>query len=820
MEDIEYKGYTIKLEFNEPRKSYGYIIYKDGKPARGNSGMKTSEDAVSKAKEFIDTRLLKEDDIKPTFNRPITPMAKNFDKKFNSTMDSQGINLNEVDKLLTEREFSLKKKIFSLAKMEALVFNDPKLTMIYDDMAQNGEEKYGYHYNETIMNIIFNDYILNSAKFLQKYKMAVPKKKKRRDKSGINALKKNVETTLAKAKTKKKKMGEGTMKDIWNDFLDAPIIDGDDEMDDPDYMGMELGDYEPTKFEKKVTDVTNKIGSTIGNTVRKVGNVVKKAIPEVESIDETTTAGSAGGDAGYVGYAGPAAWSSKGDLIKGSKSSGSKNVGGGSSAGVMRKPMWPGGSIVGENYLTESSFFEKKLQQINEINLNLNAALREKYCKPAANKLMDDMRFVTEETRAEVNNKEINDTSAFTSNTIKNWNNADSKLEDETLETGKMDSTNLKEEATNQSMISDNPTSMTNDTTQNMANTIDNPEKAISGIERGTAAGAGEMSENELFENIERELNAFSKHQNNLSKMMEERKTNSQIINDRVTAQNPKNFKSDMKNSGTEDTIKLDNFLQTKDDITEVGDNAHKFSEDIEKEVLSKTKGEALKNVGNSGNEKGNEIPKRNMTTEEQHEVDLYREGLGDYIYENPSEQFEKRMETDMGERDYKLRQDRLKARENREMYHKVSVPVTNKKETEPKYEENLKESLITGRYKDSLGKSHIIDFKFKEVFLSESVDESWSQIHFDGMGNSYANKLNQDSAKLEINEAIVRILDCKKYYINDKKQLFAVENKKAMLSEADEKKLIQESDEVKKMKKLLGYKTNTYVDNRFNKRF
>ena len=44
-----------------------------------------------------------------------------------------------------------------------------------------------------IMNIIFNDYILNDAKYLEKYKQAVPKKKKRRDKSGINALKKDAE---------------------------------------------------------------------------------------------------------------------------------------------------------------------------------------------------------------------------------------------------------------------------------------------------------------------------------------------------------------------------------------------------------------------------------------------------------------------------------------------------------------------------------------------------------------------------------------------------------------------------------------------------
>jgi hypothetical protein len=58
----------------------------------------------------------------------------------------------------------------------------PELAAKYEEMAENGEEKYGYHYNETIQNMLFNDYVLNSPKYLQKYKQAVPKEKKRRDK--------------------------------------------------------------------------------------------------------------------------------------------------------------------------------------------------------------------------------------------------------------------------------------------------------------------------------------------------------------------------------------------------------------------------------------------------------------------------------------------------------------------------------------------------------------------------------------------------------------------------------------------------------------
>lgn len=757
-----------------------------------------------------------EENIKPTFTKPITPMGENFDKKFNSTMDSQGINLNEIDKKLNEANFKLKKKIFNLAKMEALTFSDPNLTAIYDEMQVSGNDRFGYHANETILNIMFNDYVLNSAKYLQKYKMAIPKKKKRRDKSGIDALKKNAEKQLAKTRDKKINVDEGSWGDAWNkswdDILNAPLVDDEEDTNDPNYMGQRVD--KPMANPSSLDKGLEKIGTTYNNAV----NRFKQILPK-KHVDETTSAGSAGGDAGYVGYAGPAAWSAGGDLIKGTKSTDSdKNVGGKSTAGIMRKPMWPGGTVIqenNENYLVNPIGFIKYVE--NMINEDANQSKRTK---------LDD--------------KLINDTNAFTSYTVKHWDKSDAGLEDETVDTGVLDSSSIEnkinekltdlpkkiEEDTDQSMIGDNPTSITNDTTQTMANTLDNPEKAISGIERGST-DSSTITENTLFEKIERELNAYSTHQNNLKKMTEERKTNSQIINDRVTAQNPTNFKSAMSNSGTLSTINLNKSLQTKDDIEEVGNNPHKFSEELEKTEISKTNGEALKNVGDSGNEKGNEIPKKNLTNEEQHEVDMYREGLGDYVYDlPPSKQFEERMKTDMGDKLYKDRQDKLEIRASRNLYNKTEQPVTNKKEVNPKYAGNIAESanildsLITGRYKDSLGKSHIIDFNFNEVSLTESVDENWSQIHFDGMGNSYANKLNQDSAKLEINESIVNLLDSKKYYITENKQIFAIENKKTIINESEKKEIIQESDEVKRMKKLLGYKTNTYVNNKFNKRF
>ena len=247
--------------------------------------------------------------------------------------------LNEIDGLLTEKEQSLKKKIFSLAKMEALVFSDPYLTKIYDEMAENGEEKYGYHYNETIQNMIFNDYVLNSSKYLQKYKMAIPKKKKRRDKSGINKLRHD---------------------------------------------------------------------STVD---------IKKSEPQ--PVAETTTAGSAGGAAGYVGYAGPAAWSKSGE--------------------PMRKPLYIGGKVVGEgvvgedhNYLTETTLFKYIAETLNE-DIDIY---------PQKNN-------VSSYDNKEVKDNIIDKTSAFSSNTVNQWDKSDTDLEDETLKTGVMDEPNLGEDYSN-----------------------------------------------------------------------------------------------------------------------------------------------------------------------------------------------------------------------------------------------------------------------------------------------------------------------------------------------------------------------------------
>src|SRR5208283_3553998 len=123
--------------------------------------------------------LKEEQNFKPTLAKPVSIQSKAYERNFSKTMHNTAPDvklnegnmiMNEIDSLLSENEYSLKKKIFDLGKMEALVFSDPKLSVEYDRMTANGEgeARYGYHYNETVMNLLFNSYVLNSPKYLQK----------------------------------------------------------------------------------------------------------------------------------------------------------------------------------------------------------------------------------------------------------------------------------------------------------------------------------------------------------------------------------------------------------------------------------------------------------------------------------------------------------------------------------------------------------------------------------------------------------------------------------------------------------------------------
>jgi len=795
-------------------------------------------------------------DFKPTLgNKPTNKQSKAYTKTFNNALRTSGVkNLNEVDELLSEVEQSLKKKIFSLAKMEALVFSDPKLSAIYDEMSVNGEEKYGYHYNETIQNMIFNDYVLNSPKYLQKYKQAIPKEKKRRDASGINQLKKageekmktrNIEPKPAKPVTEGdepltkvqflvKQIDADGNTELFAYFPEEEYNDkykwgyshnGQHSAVHPEYAAESRPatpeEYADLKVELEGQgynlDVLNGVAETTGSGGAGGAGAFSGSgqytapLGYDKKVDETTGSASSGA------YVGPAVWGS-GDLMK---TKGKANV--------KKVPMVKGGTIIQEsNYLIETDGFEKFIESLNEDFDREDSPMKETPSVPVeisvglwdktapGNGIAAKSPVGTDTKRAEdiINNN----SSEFSSGAVENWSEEDKEVELNTIKTGQPDKPNLE---TMEENVNEEAQSMIGDSPDTMANKPMPVGQQSSNMDMG-ARSSGGMNESyeKLLEEINNELDAFSIHHNKLKRMAEDRKPSALILKDRMGVENKANFKKDLKDSSVAKIVDIENSLEYADQQTEVGD-PQKLGAEIEAKAIKTgdmKSGEALKNVGDSANDKGDEIPKRNLTQEEQDEVNMYRFGLGDLVYDNEvGKRFEDRMKADMGDKLYKQRQDKLKLRAEAPMYNKESQPTQktavdkvqfDKEKSGWNEREGIKEGFVTGKYFDILGKKRIMDFNLNEVLELKATSTRQSglyEVSLEGLGNTYTQKVS-------VNEGVVKAINKFKFFTNGT-DVFAWKAPVQNLSETEQKaQKPAMNEQMVKMKHLVGYNTNDFV--------
>jgi hypothetical protein len=370
-----------------------------------------------------------------------------------------------------------------------------------------------------------------------------------------------------------------------------------------------------------------------------------------------------------------------------------------------------------------------------------------------------------------------------------------------------------------QTMIQTNP--------MTMANKIQPLGDQSANMDTGARSSGGGMNESheKLFEKMNKELEAYSIHHNKLMKMSEDRKPSALVLKDRLGNENVKNFKSDLQQSGTKEIIDVEKELQYKDQQTDIGDDPQKLGLDIEKKEIVNTDAksdEFLKNVGDSDNNKGDEIPKRNMTSKEQHEVDMIRQGQQDLVFDNePNKKFEDRMKADMGDTLYKIRQEKMKYRAKAPMYNKDTQPMETGTDKNVQFDKNkstwneregLMETMVTGRFIDLLGKKFIKDFRLneaKEIKEAKEVEKMF-ELNFTGFGNKYKNKTHD--YKVSINEAVDTILTESKYYTNGI-DVFFIKNPVQKLNENEQKiEKPKINEQVDKMKHLLGYKPNEFV--------
>lgn len=382
-----------------------------------------------------------------------------------------------------------------------------------------------------------------------------------------------------------------------------------------------------------------------------------------------------------------------------------------------------------------------------------------------------------------------------------------------------LDKNNVKEET--QTMIQSDGMSMSNKAvpTGDQSTNVDMGARST--------GGGGSMSESvNLLEEINNELKAFSIHQDKLKKMTEDRKPSALVLKDRLGVENEKNFKKDLKNSSVSKIVDIENALEYGDQQTEVKDpyELGQKLEKGEKKSADMESGEALKDVGNSTNDAGDEIPKRNLTTEEQDEVKKYKLNLKDYVYDNkPDKRFEDRMKSDMGEENYKQRQINLEFRGKAPMYNKDPQPTApttadkvqfDKEQTGWNERVGLKEGMVSGKYFDNLGKKKIVDFDLKEVQEITDIKEAekLQKLSLEGLGNTY-------TQKVIVNENVVKAMNEHKFF-TDGTKVFAMKNPVQNLNENEQKTEKRPvNEQFNKMKHLLGYKPDDYINTKNNRR-
>jgi hypothetical protein len=251
---------------------------------------------------------------------------------------------NEVP--LPKGDLESKREIWSLNKMENLTRNDETLTNRYNEMAVDGPFKFGYHWNEVIMNILFNEYVLADRRYMERYLNTKEVPKKRRG-------------------------------------------NPDGKIDDKDFV-----DYNPKKDHKfKKRKKSNKPMKDKEDSEFTPKKKFKKPMKKKEGIEETTSTGSAGGS--FVGSNGEVnqsfAYTTKLGFID--KPDAKKAL-----IGV------PGGSVVmrtdeSKDYLTNPKMFESIIEQLEEEKRHSAMVLRDRLAKQNEKNFYDDLK----------NNKEISD---------------------------------------------------------------------------------------------------------------------------------------------------------------------------------------------------------------------------------------------------------------------------------------------------------------------------------------------------------------------------------------------------------------------------
>ena len=700
-------------------------------------------------------------DIKPTLDKP-TKKGGEIDKKFDSF-------ITEIDSTLSEGEKKKKEVLFNLAKMEFLVHNDPDLSEYYHDMVDEKKDFYGYHFNEAIMNIIFNTKVLKNKKYLRRYISAPIKKKSRRDKYGVEDLK-TPETKKREEKDKKEETNETTSASGSGQYSSAFAwsADGKPKNNKPAWDGgkviQEHSDYltNPELFKMYFKSINEGFENEINEDhlqgkEEKIIFIVKNKGDEYGDLEKLDSMTDEEINKIY-------------DEVESDK-------------GVNEE-------IVAEHHIDD------KDERIKFIIDNVGDKYGDENMLRNLNDAAVELIYLGVERDMGIDDINPDDLDEFDVDESDDINEASKSKSQQRfmgmvrgVQKGEIDP---------------------NDVGDSVAKAAENMKK--NDVKDFAATKHDELpekvEESSILEPLDDTMGMSNDRQDSmkLSKPMtnseiggitEERRTSSLIQVDKIKKENENNFKNDVQ--------KIKGLDFAKDQQIDI-DDAKQFSNEIEKQMLKNTKGIAYKNVGDSTNIKGDEIPKRNQTDDEIAEIDMMRDGMHTLAYDSkPNKRFEERMENDMGEYLYKIRQNKMKVRSQENMYNKDEQPINDDSKRMNKYIDNISETTITGKYYDRFGDKKIIDFKMKNVTNVDNIDESYIIIDIEGMGNFY-------NKNFDLNESTLDILKNKTFYINESLNKIVVSNKK-------EKNIkLNENPQIDKMRKLFNFNPQDFIDSTTSK--
>lgn len=708
-------------------------------------------------------------DFKPTI-KPATEQGRKIEKGFSQYV-------NEIDSTLSEDEKKKKKAIFNLAKMETLVHNDPDLSELYNEMVERDKEMYGYHYNEAIMNIIFNTKVLKSPKYLKKYSQTPAKKKSRRDKYGIEDLKtpetkKREEKEETNETTTSASSGSYSTPRAWSNtgkpemrkpmWIGGTVLSESNYLIDPKIFGdiknyiNEIYETKDYIYEHHLSSKEEKISFIITNSPDKYSDIEKLDNMSDEEIDRI-----------YNEVEGEMGINEENKLEIYEHHLDNKDD-------KIQFIINNAGDKYGDtnllNGLNDNAI--DALYKSLERELGITENLDERAKSKSQQKFMGMVRGLQ---KGEINPKDVSDKVKKVAKEMKPSDVKDfaATKHDELPE--KVEEISIVEPSTK---------------TMAMSSDKENSMKMKKPLTTSSISGISEK------------LEIMKKDLEYLNSISEDRKHPAMVQLDRLKSQNKTNFNNELN--------KIDDIEMAKDQYTEVGENPQKLSQDLEKESLKKTDGEALKNVGNSANEKGDEITKRNLTDDEVEEIEMIRDGMHTIKYDTqPDKKFEERMETGMGEHLYDVRQKKLDMQANMPMYNKDTQPVQDgdKKNQYNKFAKKMNESVFSGRYVNKFNQRKFVDFKMNDVIELENINESCLSLNVEGMGNLFDNKV-------QVNENAINFFEKHKfYYDTNTNKVVIVKKQKQSLNES--KTNVVDNKKIEQMKKLFNYNPSNFIDTR-----